>query len=186
MPQLTIDKLIKIAESLNWKTKPCSFAGNEKGYEISKYSPAGQDFIISIKSTNGGKENHQTLIDNLDHYINSYDPSEEALLWVGPDGHGKNGAPHELKDIITDMEACLGMMKELLQAWKGTDGKTPAPFTVYRIIRIDGQFDTDKHESVDQAVENAIAKVINDAMAHSHTIEDGIQITDVTDCGEAT
>ena len=62
---------------------------------------------------------------------------------------------------------------------------TKQMFTVYRIIRIDGQFDTSKNDSVDDAVTTAVDKVINDALAHRHTIEDGVEITDVTDCGES-
>lgn len=63
--------------------------------------------------------------------------------------------------------------------------KTLQPFTVYRTIRIDGVFDTDKQEDVSKAIEYAIQMVISDALAHNHTIEEGITITDITDCGES-
>lgn len=59
------------------------------------------------------------------------------------------------------------------------------PFTIYRVIRIDGQFDTSKQESADGTIELAIQKVINDALSHSHTIEDGVEVTDITDCGDS-
>lgn len=59
------------------------------------------------------------------------------------------------------------------------------PFTIYRVIRIDGQFDTDRQEGAETAVERAVQKVIEDAMSHSHTIEDGVEVTDITDCGES-
>lgn len=59
------------------------------------------------------------------------------------------------------------------------------PFTIYRTIRIDGQYDDTRHEDVNGAVEEAVAKVLNDARSHTHTIEDGIEITDITDCGES-
>lgn len=59
------------------------------------------------------------------------------------------------------------------------------PFTIYRVIRIDGQFDTDRQEGAEAAVERAVQKVIEDAMSHSHTIEDGMEVTDITDCGES-
>lgn len=58
-------------------------------------------------------------------------------------------------------------------------------FTIYRTIRIDGQFDTGRHDGVDDAIEAAVSKVLSDAMAHSHTIEEGIEITDIIDCGAA-
>ena len=179
---LTIAQLLKTADGLGWHTSPCNFA-NETGYELSKYSPAGQDFIVSIESTSDGTESPETLIKNLEEYINGYDPSAEALLWTGPDGHGHNGAPHELEDIISDMKACREMMRELLRAWKGEPA--PQPFTIYRTIRIDGQFDTSKYDGVDEVVAAAVQKVIDDALAHIHTVEDGVEITDVTDCGDS-
>ena len=58
-------------------------------------------------------------------------------------------------------------------------------FTVYRTIRIDGQYDTDKKDSVDAAIETAVQKTIHDALSHSHTIEDGVEVTDITDCGDS-
>lgn len=59
------------------------------------------------------------------------------------------------------------------------------PFTIYRTIRIDGQFDTSKYDGVDDIVAAAVQKVIEDTLAHIHTVEDGVEITDVTDCGES-
>ena len=32
------------------------------------------------------------------------------------DGHGKNGAPYDMKDLYGDMEACQDMIYELYQA----------------------------------------------------------------------
>lgn len=59
------------------------------------------------------------------------------------------------------------------------------PFTIYRVIRIDGQFDTSKQDDADEAIELAIQKVISDALSHFHTIEDGVEVTDITDCGDS-
>lgn len=53
-----------------------------------------------------------------DTYTN-YDPSEEAMLWVGEDGHGKNGAPDDIRDIITDMEEVEEMLNNLYLALNG-------------------------------------------------------------------
>lgn len=58
-------------------------------------------------------------------------------------------------------------------------------FTIYRVIRIDGEFDTEKIDDAEQAVQASIEKVLSDAMSHTHTVENGIQITDITDCGES-
>lgn len=104
-------------------------------------------------------------------------------------------------DIINQMDKTIGRDgtddKNILSAYEhlkeaatsinkaGSDEEKKKPFSVYRTIRIDGEFDTSKHDSVDEAVSDAVAKVINDANAHNHTIDNGIQITEIIDCGDA-
>lgn len=58
------------------------------------------------------------------------------------------------------------------------------PFTIYRTIRIDGEYDTAKVNSANDALETAIAKALNDARSHTYTVEDGVEVSDITDCGE--
>ena len=38
------------------------------------------------------------------------------MLWTDSSGHGKNGAPYRLKDIITDMEEVESRLEELYHA----------------------------------------------------------------------
>ena len=45
-----------------------------------------------------------------------FDPDYEAYLWIGDDGHGRNGAPYHIKDIVSDMEEAEEQIYELLQA----------------------------------------------------------------------
>lgn len=58
------------------------------------------------------------------------------------------------------------------------------PITIYRVIRIDAQYDPNKLEQK-EAIEHAVQKAVSDALAHKHTIENGIEVTDITDCGES-
>lgn len=109
-PLFSVRLLIAAAEELDWKV---TYDG--EGLELEKYSSFGQDFICNIEGVDGG-----VLFRNLESYIESYDPCEEAVKWVGEDGHGKNGAPDDLRDIISDMEECQDMMKELLKKWEET------------------------------------------------------------------
>ena len=46
----------------------------------------------------------------------NFDPDYEAYLWIGDDGHGRNGAPYHIKDIVSDMEEAEEQIYELLQA----------------------------------------------------------------------
>ncbi len=59
------------------------------------------------------------------------------------------------------------------------------PFTIYRTIRIDAEYDTDKQTNPEELASEITGMVVSRASAHNHTIEEGIQITDITDCGES-
>ena len=41
---------------------------------------------------------------------------EEAYLWLDETGHGKNGAPYRMKDVVKDMEEAEKMIDRLLDA----------------------------------------------------------------------
>ena len=41
-------------------------------------------------------------------------PLPASVCRHGPDGHGKNGAPYHIKDIVCDMEAAEAMIDMLL------------------------------------------------------------------------
>lgn len=46
-----------------------------------------------------------------------FDPDEETSLWIGPDGHGKNGAPYHIRDILNEMDALNQAYQELAIAF---------------------------------------------------------------------
>lgn len=46
----------------------------------------------------------EDLLRDMADWVYSYDADYEASLWIGDDGHGKNGAPDRISDIIADME----------------------------------------------------------------------------------
>lgn len=171
----TIDNIISIAESLDWKVE--KEASNNGKHELcfQKYSPAGQDFSFNVSGTDGDDIVNETM-----SYIDTYDPYEEAQLWIR-DGHGQNGAPDDPEDVVADMEECKTMMQKLVEAWNGVEKKTAV---IYRTIRIDYEYDPTR-QSAEEAAEYATSKVVSDAIAHTHTIENGLRITDITDCGES-
>lgn len=69
---------------------------------FNKMSSMGQDFSFTIE--------HENDIDqlgrNVEKYYENFDVSEEASLWLDETGHGKNGAPYDMKDVYKDMEEC--------------------------------------------------------------------------------
>lgn len=100
----TIEQITQIAESLGWKIEV-----DESDITFSRHTTAGQDFSFSVNK-------NKNITDEVLDYYEGYDPSEEAILWCDNSGHGKNGAPHHLKDIIADMEEAKAMVKSLQEA----------------------------------------------------------------------
>lgn len=107
-----IDRIIEIAESqgfsVNYET-----TGSTVEFTFSQYTDFGQDFSFEATMK---EYNIYTLIEEVNDYYEGYDPDEQAMLWVGPDGHGKNGAPYRLTDVVKDMEQCEQMVNNLLNA----------------------------------------------------------------------
>lgn len=111
-----MNDFLKLAEDLGWSYN-VSDTPNERGevcVELEKYSPQGQDFIATIWFEN---ENEHNFIKALREYWQDFDPDEEACKWIGEDGHGKNGAPYSIRDILDDMEDCKGMLRKLYVAF---------------------------------------------------------------------
>lgn len=106
-----INRITDIAEDKGWavntETKDAIVE-----FEFSQSTDFGQDFSFSASMNDG---DIYSLIESVNDYYEGYDPDEEALLWVGPDGHGRNGAPYRLSDIIKDMEQAESMVNELLE-----------------------------------------------------------------------
>ena len=108
-----MNDFLKLAEDLGWSYN-VDDTPNERGevcVELEKYSPQDQDFIVSIWFET---DNECDFADKLEEYWRGFDPSEEAINWIGPDGHGINGAPYDLQDIINDMVDCKEMLRELV------------------------------------------------------------------------
>lgn len=104
------DELTSIIEKNDWSI---DYEDDGTIY-FSKYSPAGQDFGFYIESVNSIEE----LADKIYDQYNEYDVSEAAYLWLDEDGHGKNGAPYDMKDVYEDMEACQANIFELYEIIK--------------------------------------------------------------------
>lgn len=105
-----IEKIIEIAENLEWTVT--EEENNE--YLFSKYSPAGQDFNMEIEC-----KNVDDLINSIYQRYENFDCSYETYIWLDNTGHGKNGAPYDMKDLYEDMEACEQMILDLYNELEG-------------------------------------------------------------------
>lgn len=77
-----------------------------------KYSPCGQDYFMEIKTLN----NADKCVDEIKNVLDNFDVSYETYLWLDESGHGKNGAPYDMRDLYEDMEAVEEMISKLYAA----------------------------------------------------------------------
>lgn len=98
------EKLLDKIKANGWSI---SDYGNNAFY-FGKYSPAGQDFGFEVEA-----DSLYELAEAIYEYYKNYDVSYETYLWLDEWGHGKNGAPYDMKDLYEDMEVCEDMVLEL-------------------------------------------------------------------------
>lgn len=97
-------KLIVKIEDLGWAIEE----EGENEYRLAKYSPAGQDFSISVEG-----ENEDELVNSISQAYDNFDALAETYLWLDNTGHGANGAPYDMRDLLDDMETCERMILDL-------------------------------------------------------------------------
>lgn len=107
------NKIRNASESLGWSLNTYQSSTNQHSFEFSQFSPAGQDFSFEITMED---EKAESFIKSLRDYYEGFDVDYETYLWIGSDGHGKNGAPYYMKDILVDMESVEDMIQKLFQA----------------------------------------------------------------------
>ena len=97
------ERIKKLAESQEWVVDIIDNGDSNYTFVFQKYSPAGQDFFFEVDIE---ENNIQYLLENIYDFYKNYDCSYEAYLWLDNTGHGKNGAPYDMKDVYEDMQAC--------------------------------------------------------------------------------
>ena len=121
-------KITEIAEILGWSVDFSEPQNGKTDVNFAKYTSYGQDFNFSVELEGDDME---AFIDNIHEYYENFDVDEEAYIWIGSDGHGKNGAPYHIADIVKDMEEAEVMMADLYEAFRQyysqllLSGKTP-------------------------------------------------------------
>ena len=117
--QAIIDKVTECAETIGSlvDTYIDKLNGNVE-FEFNTSTAFGQDFHATCRMEDNDPD---TLVKNVYDYWQGYDPDYEATLWIGPDGHGHNGAPYRISDIVRDMEECESRLEELYEALNELD-----------------------------------------------------------------
>ena len=102
------EKILNLIGEQGWDIDEMEDDNHKYSYELSKFSPKGQDFNFYVNI-----DNLNDFASELLNVHDNFDVSYETSLWLGGDGHGKNGAPHDMKDVYEDMEACKSMIHGL-------------------------------------------------------------------------
>ena len=108
-------KITEIAEMLGWSVDFSKPQNGKTDVNFAKYTSYGQDFNFSVELEGDDMEG---FIDNIHDYYENFDVDAEAYIWIGSDGHGKNGAPYHITDIVKDMEEAEAMIADLYEAFK--------------------------------------------------------------------
>lgn len=94
--------LVDKAEELGWRVLI-----DEHCWEFQKYSPAGEDFWLSIS----GKDVVSELLD----WYEGFDTEDHVMMHMEGKKHGVAGIP-SLKELVADADAIDEMVEELYDA----------------------------------------------------------------------
>lgn len=99
----TFEKIIEVAEGLGWRVETY-----EDSVEFHKFSPADRAFGFSVAEVEP-----EAVINGVNDYIDGFDVSYETYIWLDSSGHGVNGAPHDMEDVLADTNAIYEMLEDL-------------------------------------------------------------------------
>lgn len=93
----------EILERLGW-----SYTDDGDGnIELEKYSPAGEDFIITV-----GAEH---FVESVKEYAAHFDQDEHIEMWISARRSGTRDVP-STRELVEDAAAIDAMLKELAEA----------------------------------------------------------------------
>ena len=122
------EKIYEIAEREGWQVDYYYVDEQETKvtFSFEKYSPAGQDFYFEVSVPNEEDEDifYDNVADAIYEYWEGCDVCYETYIWLDETGHGKNGAPYDMKDVYEDTQACEDMTHDLWLALVGKEKPT--------------------------------------------------------------
>ena len=165
------EKIYEIAEREGWKVDYIYVDEKETElyFTFENYSPAGHDFWFDVKVVNES-EDKDVVFDNVKHaiykFLEEYDVSKEAYAWLDKTGHGKYGAPHDMKDVYEDMESIKKMIHDLWLALEGKEKptKTEEEQYVFEVFECDAWLSKPSFEH--KATCNSMQEAVNLIMEH--------------------
>lgn len=105
-----LNKLLAKAEELDWSYNICTEEYTGRSYvELEKYSPEGEDFIMTIEFDKGDEVD--SFLEDLKEYADDFDVDEHVEMWIP--SRGKGGCPSSIFDLLVDAKAIKDMIYEL-------------------------------------------------------------------------
>ena len=162
------EKIYEIAEREGWKVDYSYTDEKETMVILSFYkdSPAGQDFYFEVSVPNEEDEDtfYENVADAIYQYWEDFDVCYETYLWLDETGHGKNGAPHNMKDLYEDIQACEDMIHDLWLALEGKEKptKTEQKQYVYEVFECDACHRTSsmEHKATCNSLKEAVDMIM--------------------------
>lgn len=108
-----LQRMLDKAEELDWSYTVYEEPGqNNRMYvEMEKYSPAGEDFIMTIEFKE--EDQSESFLKDLSDYAENFDIDEHVEMWMP--SRGKGGCPSTARELVEDAEAIAEMIKELYE-----------------------------------------------------------------------
>lgn len=97
------EKYREICERLEWAVRE----ETDGTVELEKYSPAGEDFIITV--------NAEGFVENVKEYAASFDIDDHIAMWIEAKQNGARGVP-STRELVKDAEDIDKMLQELAAA----------------------------------------------------------------------
>lgn len=105
----SVEELQKYIEGKGWVISDCSF-NEDIDWEISKHSPAGEDFCFNIQCSNAVED----AINAIAEYTNSFDEKEHIKMWLNAKDIDNNrlNVP-SITELVEDAKNIKQMLTEL-------------------------------------------------------------------------
>lgn len=105
----SVEELQKYIEGKGWVISDCSF-NEDIDWEISKHSPAGEDFCFNIQCSNAVED----AINAIAEYTNSFDEEEHIKMWLNAKDIDNNRLNvSSITELVEDAKNIKQMLTEL-------------------------------------------------------------------------
>ena len=102
-------KMYSVIENIGWSVTEIKTDNKKTGLELSKFSPAGEDYNFYIEF-DGTKEN---LNEEINEYYENFDVDEHVEMWIEAKKNGVSGVPNSIRQLLEDAEAIEEMIEKL-------------------------------------------------------------------------